>query len=201
MTKTKFLILTFILTAKMLCAQQSYVGEIRLFAGNFPPNGWMYCDGQLLSISEYDTLFQLIGTTYGGDGQSTFALPDLRSRVPVGQGGSLLNNLQVGGITGQEQFTLNSSSLPAHTHNAQIMVSDQRATQAVPTTSSSISTTGIVSGRSFRPNASYNNLLPDVLIDSFTTGSAGGNQPVNLIKPFQAINYIISMYGIYPTQN
>ena len=92
---------------------QPYVGELRLFAGNFAPAGWMFCDGQLLPISENEALFQLIGTTYGGDGQSTFALPDLRGRIPIHQG----NGFIVGESGGTEQVTLTASQLPTHTHS------------------------------------------------------------------------------------
>src|SRR3954465_15696905 len=96
---------------------QPYVGEIRMFAGNFAPAGWMFCDGQLLPISEYETLFQLIGTTYGGDGQSTFALPDLQSRVPIhngnGPGGV---NFQLSETGGVETVTLTTQQIPSHTH-------------------------------------------------------------------------------------
>src|SRR5436305_10346690 len=100
---------------------QPYVGEIRIFAGNFAPAGWMFCDGQLLPISENETLFNLIGTTYGGDGQSTFALPDLRGRVPLhlGQGPGLSNNYILAENGGVEQVTLTTAQIPAHTHPAQ----------------------------------------------------------------------------------
>src|SRR5499425_2142506 len=91
---------------------QPYVGEIRMFAGNFAPAGWMFCEGQLLPISEYETLFNLIGTTYGGDGQSTFALPDLRGRVPIHQG----NGFTLAETGGVEEVTLTVSQIPAHSH-------------------------------------------------------------------------------------
>src|SRR5437870_1250464 len=98
---------------------EPYVGEIRLFAGNFPPNGWMFCEGQLLPISENEVLFQLIGTTYGGDGQSTFALPDLRGRVPIHQGtGSGLSTYILGENGGVEEVTLTTQQIPIHTHPA-----------------------------------------------------------------------------------
>src|SRR3954451_10417902 len=96
---------------------QPYVGEIRMFAGNFAPAGWMFCEGQLLPISEYDTLFNLIGTTYGGDGQNTFALPDLRGRAPLNQGqGPGLTNRVIGEISGSESVTLISTQMPQHIH-------------------------------------------------------------------------------------
>src|SRR6187399_274642 len=96
---------------------QPYVGEIRMFAGNFAPAGWMFCEGQLLPISEYETLFNLIGTTYGGDGQSTFALPDMRGRLPIHQGqGSGLSNYTLAQNGGVEQVTLTVNQIPQHTH-------------------------------------------------------------------------------------
>src|SRR5438477_11818524 len=105
---------------------QPYVGEIRMFAGNFAPAGWMFCEGQLLPISEYETLFQLIGTTYGGDGQSTFALPDLQGRVPVhmGQGPSISQNYQIGEAAGTEYATITTQSMATHNHNAEARNAD-----------------------------------------------------------------------------
>src|SRR5438309_4954850 len=97
---------------------QPYVGEIRMFAGNFAPAGWMFCEGQLLPISEYETLFQLIGTTYGGDGQSTFALPDLRGRVPIHQGSNGTSTYNLAENGGVETVTLTTNQIPGHTHPA-----------------------------------------------------------------------------------
>src|ERR1700740_1095035 len=110
---------------------QPYVGEIRIFAGNFAPAGWMFCEGQLLPISEYETLFNLIGTTYGGDGQSTFALPDLRGRVPI-HSGSGFTLAETGGV---EEVTLTQSTIPAHTHTA---VAAGSTTSATNTPSSNV---------------------------------------------------------------
>src|ERR687893_389224 len=107
---------------------QPYVGEIRMFAGNFAPAGWMFCEGQLLPISENETLFQLIGTTYGGDGQSTFALPDLRGRLPIHQG----NGFILAETGGAEEITLTVSQIPAHTHA--MLASSNNAIQTTPQT-------------------------------------------------------------------
>src|SRR5439155_25945975 len=106
---------------------QPYVGEIRMFAGNFAPAGWMFCEGQLLPISEYETLFNLIGTTYGGDGQSTFALPDLRGRIPLHFG----NGFTLAETGGVETVTLTASQIPAHTHP--LVASGPAANQTNPT--------------------------------------------------------------------
>src|SRR5688500_729032 len=107
---------------------QPYVGEVRMFAGNFAPAGWMFCEGQLLPISENETLFQLIGTTYGGDGESTFALPDLRGRIPIHQG----NNFILAETGGAEEITLTVNQIPAHTHP--LLASANTATQTTPST-------------------------------------------------------------------
>ena len=202
MKKTPLLILLFFLFSKSLHAQTPYIGEIRIFAGNYEPAGWMFCQGQLLPISEYETLFNLIGTTYGGDGQSTFALPDLRGRVPVGTGqrpgGS---NFSIAQSSGAENFTITTANMPAHQHNAQLMVNNGNATVNAPTGLSTIANSGTLSGRPFMPDMSYSNTTPDVLLDTRATSSTGSSQPVSLIKPYLGVNYIISYQGIYPSQN
>lgn len=169
---------------------QPYVGEIRMFAGNFAPAGWMFCEGQLLPISENETLFQLIGTTYGGDGQSTFALPDLRSRVPIhqgtGPGGSTRIMGEMGGV---EQVTLTTQQIPAHSHPL-------RASTAVANNSNPA---GSVPGES--PSVTlYLEETPSVLINASAIAAAGGSQPHNNVQPYQCINYVISLFGIFPSQ-
>lgn len=164
---------------------QPYVGEIRLFAGNFAPAGWMFCDGQVLPISENETLFQLIGTTYGGDGQSTFSLPDLRGRVPIHFGsGTFL--AEIGGV---EQVTLTTQQIPAHAHS--FMASADPANSPNPAAhvlAETLSTTPYFAGSPAVPLAPQS-VLP-----------VGGSQPHNNLQPFQCINYIISMFGIFPSQ-
>jgi microcystin-dependent protein len=204
MKKTHFLTLMLILLTKMSFAQNNYVGEIRLFAGNFEIQGWAFCNGQLLSIAEYDTLFALIGTTYGGDGVTTFALPDLRGRIPVGTGtGPNLTNKTIGQIGGSESSTILVANMPAHTHQSQLQVNDQNATLAVPTATSSIATAGSLSGRVLRQNLNYNTTTPDITIQNVTTSNTGATQPqpISIVKPYLGLNYIISLYGIFPTQN
>ncbi len=165
---------------------QPYVGEIRLFAGNFAPAGWMFCDGQLLPISENETLFNLIGTTYGGDGQSTFSLPDLRGRVPVHFGsGTIL--AETGGA---EQVTLTTQQIPAHGHS--FMASADPANSPNPAAhvlAETLSTTPYFAGPPGVPLAPQS-VLP-----------VGGNQPHDNLQPFQCINYIISLFGIFPSPN
>ena len=166
-----------------------YVGEIRLFAGNFAPAGWAFCDGQLLPISENETLFQLIGTTYGGDGQNTFALPDLRSRVPIHFGtGTGLSNRVLGQSGGVEEVTLTASQIPNHTHA--FLASTAPGTQSNPAGS--------------LPSASpsvtlYLEEAPTVNMNTSVITPAGGSQPHSNMQPYLCINFIISLFGIFPS--
>ena len=161
-----------------------YVGEIRMFAGNFAPAGWMLCQGQILPISEYDTLFNLIGTTYGGDGQSTFALPNLQSRVPVHQG----NGFTFAQTGGEEQVTLTVNQIPAHGHVPQ--ANSGTGTQASPA--------GNVWANS--ANFPYSNNAPTAAMAPQAISPDGGSQPHDNMIPFLAINFIISLFGVFPSQ-
>jgi microcystin-dependent protein len=202
MKKTRLLIFASILFSKFLFAQTPYIGEIRLFAGNFAPQGWAFCDGSLLQISDNDALFALIGTTYGGDGQSTFAIPDLRGRVPIGFGqGAGLSDRILGEKMGQETVTLSTANVPSHSHIGRIVVNNGNATTNAPSASASIATSGSFSGRTFLPNLSYNSSVPDILLQSVTTSSVGSSIPISITKPRLGINYIISLFGIFPSQN
>lgn len=167
---------------------QPYVGEIRLFAGNFAPVGWQFCDGQLLPISENETLFQLIGTTYGGDGESTFALPNLQSRVPVHWGSSGGNTYQIAEQMGVETVTLTVQQIPAHSHT--LLASADVATLVDPADSVSAQT-GTYDGYQTTPGAVP--MAPSL-------AAVGGNQPHDNVQPFLCINYIISLFGIFPSQ-
>lgn len=163
---------------------QPYVGEIRLFAGNFAPAGWMLCNGQLLPISENETLFQLIGTNYGGDGQSTFALPDLRGRVPIHQGTGFVL-AQSGGV---ENVTLTIQQIPVHSHP--LLASADPANSPNPggnVLGETISTTPYFAGP------------PAVALAPQSIAPVGGNQPHENLQPYQCINYIISLFGIFPS--
>jgi microcystin-dependent protein len=170
---------------------QPYVGEIRLFAGNFAPSGWALCQGQLVAIAENDTLYNLIGTTYGGDGQNTFALPDLRGRVPVhqGQGPGLSSRVLVLGQTGgSETVTLQPGQTPAHTHAAH--ASTAAATVATPGDAVLAVTTA----------ASYGAGPATTAMASGAIGSVWGNpQPHENMAPTLTVNYIISLFGIFPS--
>ncbi len=170
---------------------EPYVGEIRMFAGNFAPIGWAFCDGQPLPISENDTLFQLIGTTYGGDGETTFNLPDLRGRIPIHVGsGSGLTLRQLGQQGGQENVTLTTANLPSHSHG-NFQASTAAGSQSAPATNVVAASPNV---RLFRP------VSPVVNMSSNAVTSVGGGQQHTNLMPFQCISFIISLYGIYPSQ-
>jgi microcystin-dependent protein len=162
---------------------QAYVGEIRMFAGNFAPAGWMFCQGQLLPISEYETLFNLIGTTYGGDGQSTFALPDLRGRLPVHQGSEFV--LAQNG--GAETVTLTTNQMPAHTHTVSATTN--------PNTASLPNGNFLAAGPDI-----YDLNRPGTNTMAAAIGPAGGSQPHDNFQPYLCVSFILSLFGIFPTQ-
>lgn len=167
-----------------------FVGEIRMFGGNFAPAGWAFCNGALLPISENETLFNLIGTTYGGDGQSTFALPDLRSRIPIHVGSGFVQ-AQTGG---EESVTLTTNQIPGHPHVA-----------LASTTGSSNNPSGNFfanEGGTGSNQVSLYNTAPTAFqtISPNTVASTGGNQPHDNMVPFLAVNFILSLFGIFPTQ-
>lgn len=163
---------------------QPYVGEIRMFAGNFAPSGWMFCEGQLLPISEYETLFNLIGTTYGGDGQSTFALPDLQGRLPIHMG----NGFTLAETGGVETVTLTVSQTPVHTHA--LLATSSTATQQSP------SPNVFAEATLFNP---YINTPPTAAMAPQAVGTAGGSQPHENFQPYLCIDFIISLFGIFPS--
>jgi microcystin-dependent protein len=170
---------------------QPYIGEIRMFGGNFAPAGWMFCDGTQLAISQNDTLFQLIGTTYGGDGQSTFNLPDLRGRVPVHQGTNpgTATNFTLGEQAGVESVTLTTQQIPQHSHTFQATTAI--GTQANPG--------GNLLANSQGPQP-YIQENPDDSLNAQALTLVGGNQPHENLQPFLGINFIISLFGIFPSQ-
>jgi microcystin-dependent protein len=163
---------------------QPYVGEIRMFAGNFAPAGWMFCEGQLLPISENETLFQLIGTTYGGDGESTFALPDLRGRIPIHQG----NGFILAETGGAEEITLTVNQIPAHSHPllaANAVGNDPNPNNNVLAESSAVSL--------------YQSSAPTAAMASQSISSTGGSQPHTNFQPYLCVDFIISLFGIFPS--
>jgi len=164
-----------------------FIGEILMFAGTFAPRGYHLCDGSLLPISQYDALYSLLGTMYGGDGQNTFGLPDLRGRVPVHAGTGFIQ----GQIAGTESVTLSSAQIPAHSHT-------MLASNDIPTLTSPA---GNVTGQA--ASKIYRNGTPSVsLIGSSTTSVAGGSgQPHENLQPYLCVNFIIALEGIYPSRN
>jgi microcystin-dependent protein len=163
---------------------QPYVGEIRMFAGTFAPAGWMFCDGQTLPISENDTLFQLIGTTYGGDGQETFALPDLRGRITVHQG----NGFIPGEASGVEDVTLTVQQIPSH--GGAFLATTTPGTDANPQNNVVATSTATKIFRESNANQPFSSSM---------VGPVGGSQPHANFQPYLCLDFIISLFGIYPS--
>jgi microcystin-dependent protein len=165
---------------------EPFLGEVRMFGGNFAPAGWAFCNGQLLAISDNDALFQLIGTTYGGDGLTTFALPNLQSRVPVHVGPGLV----LGEQAGVEAVTLTVNQIPAHAH----------AVNADENSGSQLSPTNNVLAQTQNPMM-YRAIAPTLAMNASSVAAAGGSQPHDNMLPFLVISFIISLYGVFPTQS
>lgn len=168
-----------------------FVGEIRMFGGNFPPAGWAFCEGQAMPISEYETLFNLIGTTYGGDGESTFNLPDLRGRLPLHMGTrSGGSTYQIGEFGGVEQVTLTVNQIPAHNHP--FVAADAAGDQITPG--------GNLPAHSFNVTP-YINEAPTGTFHASAIAPTGGSQPHTNIQPYLCVSFIISLFGIFPSQS
>jgi microcystin-dependent protein len=163
---------------------QPYVGEIRMFAGNFAPAGWMFCEGQLLPISENETLFQLIGTTYGGDGESTFGLPDLRGRIPIHQG----SDFTLAETGGAEEITLTAAQIPAHSHP--MLANSQLASEFAP---------GNQVFAQPQTVDAYVQPPPAVQLSAQSCAAIGGSQPHTNFQPYLCVDFIISLFGIFPS--
>jgi microcystin-dependent protein len=167
---------------------QPYVGEIRMFAGNFAPAGWMFCDGTPLPISENETLFQLIGTTYGGDGQSTFNLPNLQSRVPIHMGtGKAGTTYQLAEMAGAEEVTLTIQQIPLHNHA--VLASTGPGNQSNPDGSITATSASVQIYVEDSPDSNFGAVVQPV----------GGSQPHTNLQPFLCVNFIISLFGIFPS--
>ena len=165
---------------------QPYVGEIRMFAGNFAPAGWMFCEGQLLPISENETLFQLIGTTYGGDGQSTFGLPDLRGRVPLHMG----NGFTLAETGGVEDVTLTTNQIPVHTHPLMGSASTASSTDPSGNVGARVTAAAVFP---------YGTDFPPQGLSLQAVQPTGGSQPHTNFQPYLCIDFIISLFGIFPS--
>lgn len=167
-----------------------YVGEIRMFAGDFPPDEWMFCDGQLLPISEYEMLFHLIGTTYGGDGVQTFALPDLRGRLPLHKGQRYGQNFVQGQAGGTEAVTLTVNQIPGHTHP--LLASTSQAVTGMPENQ----VPAVGSALAYTDSGDQ----PAAMLAPSAVSPAGGNQPHTNMMPYTCLSFIISLFGTYPTR-
>jgi microcystin-dependent protein len=173
---------------------EPYIGEIKMFAGDFAPRGWALCDGRLLQIGQWQALFSLIQTYYGGDGVSNFAVPDLRSRAPIQQGqGNSLSPYYLGQMTGSESVVLSKDQMPAHSHL--INANSTGANQVLPTSFYPSALIDSVSGES---TSLYSDVTPDVTLNAGTVSTVGGTTAVKLVQPVLAVNFIIALEGVYP---
>jgi microcystin-dependent protein len=180
---------------------EPFIGMIVLFAGNFAPRNWAFCDGQLLSIAQNTALFSILGTTYGGDGRTTFALPDLRGRVPLGpRQGPGLTNHNLGETGGLENVTLTTGQMPLHTHGLSLAVNVKNAAGNSRTPAG-----GVLATEAAGVTANYSTATPDaVMAPGALTGAlatAGSSQPHGIMQPYLGLNYIIALYGIFPSRN
>ena len=195
--KIKLSILIIALAFAFSVKSQPMIGEIRMFAGNFPPVGWAFCDGSLISISENDVLFTLIGTTYGGDGQNTFALPDFRGRAPI----SVSSGNSMGQMGGTETVTLTVSQIPAHRHPMQVVnvpgTTNVPSPGVMPAKAADIEFPG---GTKQVMTYAKDNAGGEITVNPQSVSVVGQSYPHNNMKPYVGINYIICLEGIYPTR-
>ena len=175
-----------------------YIGEIRMFAGNFPPNGWSFCDGHLMAISDNDALFILLGTTFGGDGQETFALPDLRGRLPLHMGtGPDGTTYNLGEFAGVEEVTLTTQQIPIHNHSMACSSGGGQNSSNPQNAVASVADLSQYNDLSVAPNTAPTAQLGT---PGFTSGGTGGSQPHTNFMPYLCINFIISLFGQFPSQ-
>jgi len=171
------------------------IAEIRMFAGNFPPRGWFFCSGQLLSIAQNTAFFSLLGTTYGGDGQNTFAVPDLRSRVSAGTGtGPGLPSIVLGELSGTNAVTLTAANLPAHSHGLTV---NNNTTGMVDNAAGNYLNSKTASGETVVATG----LASSATLNTASVGNTGSNQPISTMQPYLGMNFIICAEGIYPSRN
>lgn len=175
------------------------MGVIKVFSGNFAPRGYMLCNGALLSIAQYTALFSILGTTYGGDGITTFGLPNLNGRMPIGAGTSTTGqSYDLGEEDGSSANTLLSSNLPSFA--SQLKVSSANASTSTPSSTTSLAVSGTYAGRDFLPTPGFIDANPDTVINPQSAVFIGQNLPVNNMPPYLGINYIICVEGIYPSR-
>jgi microcystin-dependent protein len=182
-------------------ASEPFLASIFIFAGNFAPRGYAFCQGQVLSIAQNTALFSLLGTTYGGNGQTTFALPDLRGRLPIGTGqGPGLPSVELGESAGVQQVSLTVNQMPAHTHSATVAINaaaDNRPSQDTPAGGVPDST----AGTNTFAGAPDGRTVINAGMATAQIGAAGGSQPVDIRNPFLGLNFIIALEGIFPSRN
>ena len=177
---------------------EGYIAEIRMFAGTFAPKAWAFCAGQLLSISQNTALFSLLGTTYGGNGQTTFGLPDFRGRVAVGTGsGPGLSPITLGEVSGSPTHTLIVTELAAHNHL--VAANANNANDSLP--ASGFPSAAIIPTDSNKSVSSFNTATDGTLMNQAMIKPTGGNQPFSIMQPYLGMNYIICLQGIYPSRN
>ena len=169
---------------------EPFIGQIIMFGGNFAPRGWALCDGSLLSIAQWSALFSILGTSYGGDGRTTFGLPDLRGRVPMHAGnGPGLTSRRLGDKSGNETNTLSIAQIPPHQHNVSLPAKEEANTE--------VPTNNFIAGAGFDGFGTTS----DVTMGALPQQNVGGGQPVNNIQPFQCVNFIIALQGIFPSRS
>ena len=175
-------------------AQEPFLGEIKMFAGNFAPRGYAFCDGQLLPISQYSALFSLLGTTYGGDGRTTFALPDLRGRVAIHPGnGPGLSSYRQGQKGGAETTIITVANLPSHSHTHAAPAVSEDGNTSVPT--------GAVPAGTKVLDKEYSTEAPNTTMRGGNVGNTGGGQSVNNVQPYGTVHYIIALVGVFPSRS
>lgn len=178
---------------------EPFIGQIMMFAGNFAPRGWAFCEGQLLPINQNQALFSILGTTYGGDGRTTFALPDLRGRAPIHKGqGPGMSNISLGQSGGTEQVTLTISNMPSHNHT--LNASSEQGTDSNPSGKVPASSQFQLSRQEPVVNVNSYSNSPNTNMSPNTIGIQGGNQPFNNRNPYLGINFVIALTGIYPSR-
>lgn len=184
---------------------EPFIGQVMMFAGNFAPRGWMDCDGRLLAVSQYSALFSILGTLYGGDGRTTFGLPDLRGRAPIGMGnGPGLSAVREGQMGGAEQVTLTVAEMPSHNHAANPQLRASAPASTGPSDSDAPGSTAMLAntGGSFiySNGAADAQMAPGEVSGTVAIGNTGGNIPVQIRNPYIGMRYIIAIEGIYPSR-
>lgn len=174
---------------------EPFIGQVMMFAGNFAPRGWALCDGQLLAISRYSALFSILGTTYGGDGVSTFGLPDLRSRAPVHKGdGPGLSPRKLGEKGGTETVTLTTNQIPSHAHNLEVV-------NGAGDTNTPAGNSLAGHGTAVPPVGNFSTAGPNATARSGSISTTGGGQSHNNMQPYQVLNFVIALEGVYPSRS